>query len=298
MNYIKVSDLHEGQTFTHPVYIEDDTIFIPAGVPVREKDIQRLKKWKIEQLETEGAVSGSEGDSENTWGLPVDAGLFKFYNKTVEDLNEIFNKIRNNERVAGKEIETIVSSLVGIIEQKPLDSIRLVVTNTAKSQGYAKNAVNCTMLAAKVGIALGRPRHKLFQLCSGALLHKVGMQRIPKNILEKEGSLNSEDLKKLRTHPIHAYRIIKRELQLPEDIAQIALQRHERWDGGGYPQRLKGTEILFEARIIAVVDSFEALVSEKPWRNSLICYEAMRSILSDNQRSFDPEVVKIFIQTM
>ena len=301
MNYIKVGDLKAGQTFTHPVYIEDDTIFIPAGVPVREKDLERLKSWKVDQVETEGVareVDEFEGAPENMWGLPVDDELFKFYNTTIDRVDDMLARIRNLERVTEKEIEGIVSSLIEKVEQKKVDAVRLVLTNSSNSKSYAKSAVNSGLLAITVGISLNRPRHKLFQLCSGALLHDVGMQRVPQDIIEQDRALDAQELKTLKTHPVYSYRIINKELQLSEEIAQIALQHHERWDGEGYPQGLNGTQIMFEARIVSVADAFEAMVSERPWRNSMIGYEAMRAILSDNQRRFDPEIVKIFIRAM
>jgi len=301
MNYIRVDDLKAGQTFTHPVYIEEDTIFIPAGVAIRDKDLERLRAWKVEQVETEGVardVDEFEGAPENMWGLPADDELFSFYTRTIDSVDDILQRIRNMERVTEKEIETIVSTLIEKVEEKRVDAVRLVLTNSANSKSYAKSAVNCGLLAITVGLSLNRPRHKLFQLCSGALLHDVGMQRVPQEIIEQDRALDAQELKTLKTHPVYSYRIINKELQLSEEIAQTALQHHERWDGDGYPQGLKGTEIMFEARIVSVADAFEAMVSERPWRNSMIGYEAMRSILSDNQRRFDPEIVKIFIRAM
>jgi HD-GYP domain-containing protein (c-di-GMP phosphodiesterase class II) len=301
MNYIKVDDLKSGQTFTHPVYIEDDTIFIPAGVPVREKDLERLRSWRVEQVETEGVardIDGVDGAPENMWGLPADDELFSFYTRMIDTVDDMLNRIRSLERVSEKEIEEIVSSLIEKVEEKKVDAVRLVLTNNSNAKTDAKSAVNSGLLAITVGISLNRPRHKLFQLCSGALLHDVGMQRVPQEIIALDRELDQQELKTLKTHPVYSYRIVNRELQLPEEIAQIALQHHERWDGEGYPQGLKGTEIMFEARIVSVADAFEAMVSERPWRNSMIGYEAMKSILSDNQRRFDPEIVKIFIRAM
>ena len=301
MNYIRVEDLKAGQTFTHPVYIEDDTVFIPAGVPIREKDLQRLKNWKVEEVETEGSVQDVDefgSAPENLWGLPADDQLFVFYNSTIDKTDDMFSRIRNLDRVTEKEIETIVISIIEKVEEKKVDAVRLVLTNSSKAKNYAKSAVNCGLLSVTVGLALNRPRHKIFQLCSGALLHDVGMQRVPQEIVEQDRALEAQELKTLKTHPVYSYRIINKELQLSEEIAQIALQHHERWDGEGYPQGLSGSNILFEARIVSVVDAFEAMVSERPWRNSMIGYEAMRAILSDNQRRFDPEIVKIFIRAM
>lgn len=301
MNYIRVEDLKAGQTFTHPVYIEDDTVFIPAGVPIREKDLERLKNWKVEEVETEGSVRDVDefgSAPENMWGLPADEELFVFYNDTIDKTDDMLARIRNLDRVTEKEIESIVSSIVEKVEEKKVDAVRLVLTNSSNAKSYAKSAVNCGLLSVTVGLALNRPRHKIYQLCSGTLLHDVGMQRVPQEIVEQDRALEAQELKTLKTHPVYSYRIINKELQLSEEIAQIALQHHERWDGEGYPQGLAGSNILFEARIVSIVDAFEAMVSERPWRNSMIGYEAMRAILSDNQRRFDPEIVKIFIRAM
>ena len=301
MNYIAVDDLKPGQTFSHPVYIEDDTIFIPAGVPIREKDLERLRSWKVDQVETEGVIQDVgefSGSPQSMWGLPADDELFRFYTGIIDTVDELLTRIRNLDRVTEKEIEDVVSSLIEKVEEKKVDAVRLVLTNSSNAKANAKSAVNNGLLAVTVGISLNRPRHKLFQLCSGALLHDVGMQRVPQDIVQQDRALDAQELKTLKTHPVYSYRIINKELQLSEEIAQIALQHHERWDGEGYPQGLNGTEIMFEARIVSVADAFEAMVSERPWRNSMIGYEAMRSILSDNQRRFDPEIVKIFIRSM
>jgi HD-GYP domain-containing protein (c-di-GMP phosphodiesterase class II) len=213
-------------------------------------------------------------------------------------MDAILTKIRNLEKVTEKEVEEIVSSLIQKVEEKKVDAVRLVLTNSSNSKNFAKSAINAGLLSVTVGMALNRPRHKLFQLCSGAILHDVGMQRVPQELIKLTRDLDPQESKTLKTHPIYSYRIVNKELQLSEEIAQIVLQHHERWDGEGYPQGRKGTEILFEARIVSIADAFEAMVSERPWRNSMIGYEAMRSILSDNQRRFDPEIVKVFIRAM
>ena len=301
MNYINVDDLKAGQTFSHPVYIESDTIFIPAGVPVREKDLQRLRSWQVRRLETEGAVNPGDNPGrafENTWGLPENDELLEFYTGMIDRLDDVFTRIRDRRNGKSQEIEDIVSPIIDTAEQRRIEAVQLVLTNTADAKGYAKMAVNTGLLALTVGLSLNRPRHKLNQLCTAALLHDVGMHRVPREIVEQNRPLDERELKTLRTHPLYSYRIIGRELQLSAEVAQIALQHHERWDGGGYPQQLSGSGILYEARIVSIADAFEAMVSERPWRNSMIGYEAMRSILSDNQRRFDPDIVKIFIRAM
>ncbi|HQG40991.1 MAG TPA: HD domain-containing phosphohydrolase, partial [Spirochaetales bacterium] len=87
-------------------------------------------------------------------------------------------------------------------------------------------------------------------------------------------------------------------LGYPDEVGVIVLQHHERWDGEGYPRKLKGAEIDILARIVSVADAFEAMISEKPYRNSMIGYQAMKHLMSDNGRRFDPDVLKAFLQSM
>ena len=124
------------------------------------------------------------------------------------------------------------------------------------------------------------------------------MVKVPKAILRKKEKLSPEELNQIRTHPIHSYRVISKELKYPEEIGVIALQHHERWDGQGYPRHLRGEDINLAARIVAVADAYIAMINERPHRNSMIGYSAMKNVLSDNGRHFDPRVLKAFLESM
>jgi HD-GYP domain-containing protein (c-di-GMP phosphodiesterase class II) len=102
----------------------------------------------------------------------------------------------------------------------------------------------------------------------------------------------------MHAHPLASYRIICKEIAYPEAVGLIAFQHHERWDGEGYPNKVAGQRIDLSARIVAVADSFEAMVSEKPGRNSLSGHDAMQTLLSAHSRRFDPAVFRAFIRTM
>lgn len=165
------------------------------------------------------------------------------------------------------------------------------------SSGFLQNAVNAAIISALLGRRLEYSPSQLQDLVVGALLHDVGMLRIPPEILDKQGSLSAEELRIVHTYPVHSYRIITGELSFPDDIGVIALQHQERWNGGGYPRNLSGKAIDRNARIVAVADSFEAMLSKRPYRSSMDGYNAVRAILRDNGRRFDPEIIKVFIRT-
>ncbi|MBF9016117.1 MULTISPECIES: HD-GYP domain-containing protein [unclassified Oceanispirochaeta] len=302
MNNYKVSDLKPGLSCNKPVYIDEDTLFIPAGVPIREKDLTRLDKWGVVEVQSEGMFAESENEdllnSRQLWGIPSDKELSAFYNKTLEDLDNLFSRINLMEDIDVAELDKISDKLIDTVENKKMQTIRMVLTHNSSSRAMAKSALNTAILTLTIGFAMNRPRPKLLQLVNGAILHDIGMMRIPEEIKIKKSGLSSTEMNKLKSHTVYSYQIISKELGYDDTIAQIALEHHERWDGDGYPQGKKEDDIVMEARIVSIADSFEAMVSERPYRNSMIGYEAMKHIISDNSRKFDPEILRYFIHSM
>jgi HD-GYP domain-containing protein (c-di-GMP phosphodiesterase class II) len=124
------------------------------------------------------------------------------------------------------------------------------------------------------------------------------MLRLPKRILDKKGGLSDAELELVQGHTLHTSKIVTKELFCPQEVNLIALHHHERWDGKGYPENILGPDIDIGARIISVADAFEAMVSKKSYRNSMVGYQAMKNLLADNSRRFDPGVIKAFTKVM
>ena len=116
--------------------------------------------------------------------------------------------------------------------------ISLTLWGEHSKDNLAQNAVNCMIISLIVGLNLKMQSNLLIHLAIAALLHDIGMNRIPDSILKKEGKLTPNELETVKTHTIYSYRIITRELRYPEEIGRIALLHHERWDGKGYPRQL------------------------------------------------------------
>ncbi|MBI9099248.1 MAG: HD-GYP domain-containing protein [Spirochaetaceae bacterium] len=301
MNIIKVADLQVGMEFDASVFVEDDVILVPAGVAIREKDLQRLVQWGVEEVTTEGSVidhtpADVKADFE-FFGLSADSDSVHFYKNAVSFLTDIFNRISKKESFNTTAIDTMADLIIKYVREQRNETISLIICSSA-GDGYAKSSLNCAILSAVIGVFSHMEDKTLQNLVIGAILHDCGMLRIPEEIRNKNGKLSEPELKTLRMHTLYSYQIMAKELYYSEDVAQIALQHHERWNGAGYPQGIKETEISNEARIVSVADAFEAMVCERPYRNSMTGYFAMKNILSDNSRRFDPAVVKSFISSM
>jgi HD-GYP domain-containing protein (c-di-GMP phosphodiesterase class II) len=128
----------------------------------------------------------------------------------------------------------------------------------------------------------------------GSLLHDVGKIGVTDLILLKEGKLTEDEWKFMREHPLIGYEML-RQVKFLQGAADIVLAHHERWDGDGYPRRLKGTDISFGARIFAVVDTFDAMTSDRPYRRAKPAAEAFGEIRRGSGSQFDPRVVEAFL---
>jgi PAS domain S-box-containing protein len=152
-------------------------------------------------------------------------------------------------------------------------------------------------LACRLAKKAGFPREKMTSFRRGVLLHDIGKMGIPDRILLKPGPLTDEEWKIMRLHPGMAYDLLST-IPYLHDSLDVPYSHHERWDGSGYPKGLKGIEIPLSARIFAIVDVWDALISDRPYRNGWQP-EKIRQYLIDNKSvQFDPELVDIFIQLM
>ena len=160
-----------------------------------------------------------------------------------------------------------------------------------ETQGHSHRVTEMTVRLAR---ALGMNNGELVHIRRGALLHDVGKMAIPDHILQKPGPLTHPEWEIMRKHPSYAY-----ELLFPITYLRPALEipynHHEKWDGSGYPRGLKAESIPFAARIFAVIDVWDALRSNRPYRDAWPA-EKIRTYLRDNAGShFDPQIVEVFL---
>ena len=141
----------------------------------------------------------------------------------------------------------------------------------------------------------------LDNICRASALHDIGKMRIPDEILNKPGKLTSEEYEIMKKHTIYGAEIIERVSENTDDktfsnvIYNIVKFHHERWDGKGYPEGIKGQDIPLEARIMAVADVYDALISERPYKKAIGKKEAIEIVKEENGSHFDPDIVRIFL---
>jgi putative two-component system response regulator len=154
-----------------------------------------------------------------------------------------------------------------------------------------------TDLAVKLARAVGIPETELEHVRRGALLHDIGKMGIPDSILHKPDKLTEEEWVIMRKHPVYAYQWLS-SIKFLEPALCIPYAHHEKWDGTGYPRGLKGDEIPLVARIFAVVDVWDALTSDRPYRGAWKEERVREYILAESGTHFDPQVVDAFLKNV
>jgi PAS domain S-box-containing protein len=159
-----------------------------------------------------------------------------------------------------------------------------------ETEGHTQRVTEMTV---KLAEAMGLAESELVHVRRGALLHDIGKMGIPDSILLKPDNLTDEEWEIMRRHPTYAYELLK-----PIDYLSPALDipycHHEKWDGSGYPRGLKGTQIPLSARIFAVVDVYDALTSDRPYREAWSRKKTLKYIHTQSGSHFDPQVIEVF----
>lgn len=175
-------------------------------------------------------------------------------------------------------------------------SIQAILTTLTEK--YKEEKIHSQKVAAlckAIGMKLGIKDENLKELEMAGMYHDIGKISIPDAILNKPGRLTDEEYEIMKTHTEAGYQILKAADQY-SSLADYALTHHERWDGKGYPQNIKGEDIPFYARIIALADSFEAMTADRPYRFKMSKADAVKEIVRHSGQQFDPNLAKIFVE--
>jgi diguanylate cyclase (GGDEF)-like protein/putative nucleotidyltransferase with HDIG domain len=191
------------------------------------------------------------------------------------------------EHLHGKQVADLYLSVI--------EALALAID--AKDRTTQRHIRRVQTYAVELGRILKISEPGLEALKAGALLHDIGKLAVPEHILCKPGPLTREETEKMRIHPRIGVEILET-INFPFPLIEVVRSHHEKWDGTGYPDRLKGEEIPITARILSVADCYDALTSDRPYRKPLSREEALNYVRSESGASFDPAVVDALVANL
>ncbi len=185
--------------------------------------------------------------------------------------------------------------LVADLERLSLGTVEaLARTVDAKSKWTAGHSERVADLAVRIGRAMNWGNQRLELLFRGGLLHDIGKIGIPIAVLDKPGKLSDEEYNTIKTHPTISGKILE-PIEVYKDILPLVVQHHERFDGKGYPDGLSGENIAIGARILCVADVYDALISQRPYREGWIKENVLNFMRDNRGTMFDPSVIDVFL---
>lgn len=187
------------------------------------------------------------------------------------------------------EADRVDSDLEEQLAVGATDALTLLVEN--RDSGTGEHGVRVATLSKAVARAMGCPREQVQAIQVAAQLHDIGKVAVPDAILSKAGKLTDEEWEQMRRHPTIGADVVSRMGRLAE-LAPVVRSHHEHYDGTGYPAGLAGEEIPLEARIIGAVDAFDAMTSDRPYRDAMAVKDAREELRRGAGSQFDPLVIE------
>jgi HD-GYP domain-containing protein (c-di-GMP phosphodiesterase class II) len=219
------------------------------------------------------------------------------YDQASTALGEQMERMRRGGKLEWSVLEQVVAPMIDSILRNRDAMTWLSRIKQTDDYTYG-HSVSCGIYAIAFGRHLGLPKADLESLGLGGLLLDVGKTRLPKELLAKTGPLTSEEMTRVRAHVTHSEEIVKETPPIDARVLSMVRSHHERYNGEGYPDGLRGPDIPVFARIAGIVDFYDALITPRPYAPPISAFDAMRELDKRANTEFQAEMVEQFIQAI
>jgi len=280
MRYVSIENVTEGMYLAKPIYNSQGSILLGKNFQLTNIYLKKLKELGFVGLYIEDEISKDV--------FIEDVVSDQLRMDTVTKLERIVEDTGNFE-----ELTPFLSGIIdNIIENK---DVLLQINKLFSYHNYTYiHCVNVGILSICMGVRLDYNREKLLKLGMAGILHDIGKNQIPLEILDKPGKLTEEEFDLIKMHPVYGYTMLKGSIELSSITKIGILQHHERCDGSGYPKGLRNEEISDFGKIIAIADTYDALTSDRSYRPAYTPWEAYEYLIGDGGVHYDFGMLTIF----
>lgn len=253
---------------------ENSTVFIEPGKNVELMEFYYVLKGELEFVDCKERIAQGDYFYSHYLTEPVEL-------RTIADIELLYFATRH----VFQDLRTTIGELMELSKEvEGKDDYTHSHTNTVKDY------------AIKIGNKLGLSKEKVGKIGFAAMLHDIGKIDIPDEILKKPGKLTEEEFEIIKQHPIIGAEKVKGTYY--ENLSEIILQHHERIDGSGYPYGLKGDEVIIEAQVIAMADTYHAMVSDRPYRKGIDPKDIIKELKELSGKLYNKEIVDALLEIL
>lgn len=285
MRYIPIQYLKEGMVLAKPIFNANGDVLLAQGAKIKLSYITRLSNL----------VRGIYVEDNLSEGIVIkDIISDKIKVDAVRRLKDIYEHPAKENSFQLNSCRLILENIIDEMLSNKNLMVNLIDIKTYDDYTFY-HSVNVAILSIIIGSTLYFDRLKLYKLALGAMFHDIGKTFIPNEILNKPGKLTPDEFEIIKTHSFKGFDYSKNVLKLSTTSYMGILHHHEKWDGTGYPNNLKGDDISLFGQIISIADVYDAITSKRPYKDATLPSEAIELLMASSGSSFNPLLVKKFI---
>ena len=221
----------------------------------------------------------------------------KAFTTFTQQASVLLDALRSRDTLDQRSVDAAVTPVVAAVTRNQDAYFWLMALKRHSDYAY-RHATNCCALAIAFGRALSYPESGLLSLARGGLLMDIGMASVPANVVDRPGMLHASQTMEMRSHVEEGCRRFDAAGFNDPEARDMLASHHEFFDGSGYPRRLAGTAIPLSGRIATIVDAFDAMSSDRPWRAAMTRDAALRELYRGRDRQFQSELVEEFVRCL
>lgn len=287
---VSVSLLQPGMITAHNIYNSEGVLLVSADRELDDQYVARLKTMGLRSIYVKNMLySGLE--------LPEDLLEEDDRRLLVKQVQQVYKTFQENGQIEIEPLKPRINRLVSEIVRNRHMMVHFVDCRTNEDYLYA-HVVNVAMMTVLVAATMEFNEERLRDLAMGAVLHDIGEMLIPDEILNKPGKLTPAEWDVIHCHTTKGFEALRKVRDLSILSAHIAYQHHENFDGSGYPRKLANDDIHEYARLTAIPNMFDALISDRPQRRGFLPHEAYELLMTLSGRYVDPYYLDAFLRTV
>jgi HD-GYP domain-containing protein (c-di-GMP phosphodiesterase class II) len=314
MNTFLIKEIQPNSYFSKNTYIDQAFVLTAPEMPYTDELISVLEKWNYKSIYSEGKASSEYAAASESAAFVAGDGTVALEQQTDGDklekaeeyyrnflffVENMFVKAAVSNELEVKVVTDKIREMVDYVKEDRRFIMRVIKNiEPAPEKNYlATHSVRSTILSIIIGTYLKLPPYRMIELGVAALLHEVGMLKLPSQIYLSQRPLSAQEQKAIMTHPVLGYSMLK-SFDYPLPVCLAALEHHERENGTGYPRRLVSDKISLYSKIIAVACSYEALSSKRPHKDAKDGYTGMLELLKNEGKQYDDTVVRALVLSL
>ncbi len=290
-----LKDIVPGMTIGKPIVGVNGRVILGEGIILSQRIIDQLANWGIHKLDIQEL---NQTVTAHVQELEYYAQRTKDnYENSLDSLKTYFEQTRRYKKISVASMRELSSKSIEEMVSTP-SIISFLLMMERKDDYTFHHSLNVAILSGVLGKWLGVGGQDLKDLIFAGLLHDTGKTLVDIDILNKPDKLSKKEFEIMRYHPILGYELLRESLELPEAVRLGVLQHHERMDGSGYPLNLAGGQIHYFAKIIAIVDIYDAMTSDRVYQTKLDPFSVIETLASEMFGKIDAEFCTIFLQNI